>query len=117
MIFKRNPKHQGRTDITDLNEDPIVVWQHRNYFKCVILMALVMPTTVAGFGWGDWLGGFVYAGVLRTFFIQQATFCVNSLAHWLGAQPFDDRNSPRAHVIAAFLTPGEVDLNFPHEFP
>ncbi|KAI8394958.1 hypothetical protein FOFC_21671 [Fusarium oxysporum] len=117
MIFKRNPKHQGRTDITDLNEDPIVVWQHRNYFKCVILMALVMPTTVAGFGWGDWLGGFVYAGVLRTFFLQQATFCVNSLAHWLGEQPFDDRNSPRDHVVTAFVTLGEGYYNFHHKYP
>ncbi|KAF6525322.1 hypothetical protein HZS61_011117 [Fusarium oxysporum f. sp. conglutinans] len=117
MIFKRNPRRQGRTDITDLNEDPIVVWQHRNYFKCVILMALVMPTTVAGFGWGDWLGGFVYAGVLRTFFLQQATFCVNSLAHWLGEQPFDDRNSPRDHVITAFVTLGEGYHNFHHEYP
>ncbi|KAJ3455297.1 hypothetical protein MRS44_013897 [Fusarium solani] len=62
MVFKQNPKRQGRADITDLNEDPIVVWQHRNYFKCVIFMALVLPTIVAGFGWSDWLGGFVYAG-------------------------------------------------------
>lgn len=34
--------------------------------------------------------GFVYGGILRIFFVQQATFCVNSLAHWLGDQPFDD---------------------------
>ncbi|CVL13277.1 related to stearoyl-CoA desaturase [Fusarium proliferatum] len=93
MIFKRNPRRQGRTDITDLNVDPIAVWQHRNYFKCVILMALVMPTTVAGFGWGDWLGGFVYAG------------------------PFDDRNSPRDYVITAFVTLGEGYHNFYHEYP
>jgi stearoyl-CoA desaturase (delta-9 desaturase) len=42
-----------------------------------------------------------------SFFIQQATFCVNSLAHWLGDQPFDDRNSPRDHVITALVTLGE----------
>ncbi|KAM6504563.1 stearoyl-CoA 9-desaturase [Fusarium solani] len=117
MVFKQNPKRQGRTDITDLNEDPIVVWQHRNYFKCVIFMALVLPTIVAGFGWSDWLGGFVYAGILRICFVQQATFCVNSLAHWLGEQPFDDRNSPRDHVITALVTLGEGYHNFHHEFP
>ncbi|EEU33459.1 uncharacterized protein NECHADRAFT_73308 [Fusarium vanettenii 77-13-4] len=117
MVFKQNPKRQGRADITDLNEDPIVAWQHRNYFKCVIFMALVLPTIVAGFGWSDWLGGFVYAGILRTCFVQQATFCVNSLAHWLGEQPFDDRNSPRDHVITALVTLGEGYHNFHHEFP
>ncbi|KLU81813.1 acyl-CoA desaturase [Magnaporthiopsis poae ATCC 64411] len=117
MLLKQNPKKQGRTDITDLNEDPVVVWQHRNFIKCVITMALVFPTVVAGLGWGDWWGGFIYAGILRVFFVQQATFCVNSLAHWLGDQPFDDRNSPRDHVITALVTLGEGYHNFHHEFP
>jgi stearoyl-CoA desaturase (delta-9 desaturase) len=94
MIMKQNPKRIGRTDISDLNDDPIVVWQHRNYIKTVVFMGLIFPCLVTGLGWGDWKGGFIYAGILRIFFVQQATFCVNSLAHWLGDQPFDDRNSP-----------------------
>jgi len=80
-------------------------------------MALIVPTLVCGLCWNDWAGGFIYAGILRIFFIQQATFCVNSLAHWLGDQPFDDRNSPRDHVITALVTLGEGYHNFHHEFP
>ncbi len=95
MVLRQNPKRIGRTDIADLNEDEVVVWQHKNYLKSVIFMALVFPTLVCGLGWGDWLGGYIYGGILRIFFVQQATFCVNSLAHWLGDQPFDDKNSPR----------------------
>lgn len=117
MVMKQNPKRIGRTDISDLNEDPVVIWQHRHYLKVVVTMSLVVPMLVAGLGWGDWWGGFVYAGVLRIFFIQQATFCVNSLAHYLGEQPFDDRNSPRDHVITALVTFGEGYHNFHHEFP
>ncbi|AEO66985.1 767ff969-1030-495c-8f3a-8f34f4ba314a [Thermothielavioides terrestris] len=117
MVMKQNPRRIGRTDITDLNEDPVVVWQHRHFIKCVVTMALIVPTLVCGFGWGDFLGGYVYAGILRIFFIQQATFCVNSLAHWLGDQPFDDRNSPRDHVLTALVTLGEGYHNFHHEFP
>jgi len=49
-----------------------------------------------------------------SFFIQQATFCVNSLAHWLGDQPFDDRNSPRDHVITALVTLGEGYHKYAH---
>lgn len=115
--MKQNPKRIGRTDITDLNEDPVVVWQHLHFIKCVLTMGLIFPTLVAGLGWGDWVGGFVYAGILRIFVVQQATFCVNSLAHWLGDQPFDDRNSPRDHVVTAFVTLGEGYHNFHHEFP
>lgn len=117
MIMKQAPKRIGRTDITDLNEDPVVVWQHKNYLKVVLFMGLVFPMLVCGLGWGDWRGGFVYAGILRIFFVQQATFCVNSLAHWLGDQPFDDRNSPRDHIITAIVTLGEGYHNFHHEFP
>ena len=117
MVMKQNPKRLGRTDISDLNEDPVVVWQHRHYVKTVVVMGFVLPSIVTGLGWGDWFGGLVYAGILRTFFVQQATFCVNSLAHWLGDQPFDDRNSPRDHVFTALVTLGEGFHNFHHEFP
>ncbi|KAH0608541.1 uncharacterized protein H6S33_001675 [Morchella sextelata] len=117
MVMKQNPKRIGRTDISDLNQDPVVVWQHKHYLWVVVFMGLIFPTLVAGLGWGDWIGGFVYAGILRIFFVQQATFCVNSLAHWLGDQPFDDRNSPRDHVITALVTLGEGYHNFHHEFP
>jgi stearoyl-CoA desaturase (delta-9 desaturase) len=117
MVFKQDSKRIGRTDITDLNECPVVVWQHKNYLKCVIFMGLVFPAAFCGILFNDWIGGFVYAGILRIFFVQQATFCVNSLAHWLGDQPFDDRNSPRDHVITALITLGEGYHNFHHEFP
>ena len=117
MVLKQNPKRIGRTDISDLNDDPVVVWQHRHYLKVVVFMGLIFPMLVAGIGWGDWYGGLIYAGILRVAFVQQATFCVNSLAHWLGDQPFDDRNSPRDHVFTALVTLGEGYHNFHHEFP
>jgi len=117
MIMKQDPKLKGRTDVSDLNEDSVVVWQHRNYVPLALFMALIFPTSVAGLCWGDWLGGLVYAGIIRFFVVQQATFCVNSLAHWLGDQPFDDRHSPRNHFITAILTLGEGYHNFHHQFP
>lgn len=106
LAIKQDPKRIGRTDISDLNVDPVVLWQHRHYLKIAIFMSLVLPTTVAGL-WNGLLGGLTYAGILRMFCVQQATFCVNSLAHWLGSQPFDDRDSPRDHIVTAFLTLGE----------
>ncbi|KUJ14433.1 uncharacterized protein LY89DRAFT_686905 [Mollisia scopiformis] len=117
LIFKQNPNEVGRVDISDLNHDPVVNWQHRHYVSVALTMAFLFPCLVAGIGWGDWMGGLIYAGILRLFVVQQATFCVNSLAHWLGDQPFDDRNSPRDHVITALVTLGEGYHNFHHEFP
>ena len=31
MIFKENPKYYGKVDISDLNMNPIVKFQHKNY--------------------------------------------------------------------------------------
>ncbi|CDO56531.1 hypothetical protein DV113_000937 [Geotrichum candidum] len=117
MVFKQNPKLKARTDISDLNEDPLIRFQHRHYMPMLLLASFVFPTLVAGFGWGDFKGGFVYAGILRMLVVHQSTFCVNSLAHWIGEQPFDDRRSPRDHVVTAFATLGEGYHNFHHEFP
>ncbi|KAK8098143.1 acyl-CoA desaturase [Apiospora kogelbergensis] len=117
MLMQQDPKRIGRSDITDLNEDWLCVWQHRHYGTLAMTMAYVFPAVVCGLGWGDYWGGLIYAGMLRVCFVQQATFCINSLAHYLGDQPFDDRNSPRDNWITALITLGEGYHNFHHEFP
>ncbi|KAE9378392.1 hypothetical protein N431DRAFT_329878 [Stipitochalara longipes BDJ] len=117
MVLKQDPKSIGRVDISDLNHDPVVMFQHRYFVPIALSMAFLFPCLVAGLGWGDFWGGLIYAGILRLFVVQQATFCVNSLAHWLGDQPFDDKNSPRDHVLTALVTLGEGYHNFHHEFP
>lgn len=117
MLTKANPKNRARADISDLTTDPVVNFQHRHYLVLMLFSAVILPTLIAGLCWGDYFGGFIFAGLLKSFVIQQATFCVNSLAHWIGVQPFDDRRTPRDHVITALVTFGEGYHNYHHEFP
>ena len=117
MLTKANPKNRARADISDLTADPIVVFQHRHYLVLMLLAGVIVPGIIAGLGWGDWMGGFMFAGIIKYLVIQQATFCVNSLAHWIGVQPFDDRRTPRDHALTALVTFGEGYHNFHHEFP
>ncbi len=116
MLRVQNPKDKAYADISDLNDDWIVRVQHKYYIFFLIIWAYVFPAWISSF-WGDAFGGFVYAGILRAFMIQQATFCVNSLAHWIGTQPFDDIRTPRDHLLTALVTFGEGNHNFHHEFP
>ena len=132
MILKPRRK-PGVADVSDLSTNDIVQWQHRHYLKLVFIMGVIFPTLVAGLGWGDWKGGYVYAGLLRLVFVHhvsvgkgwrtarsclvQSTFCVNSLAHYLGETPFDDKHTPRDHLITALVTFGEGYHNFHHQFP
>ncbi|KAK9680175.1 stearoyl-CoA 9-desaturase [Basidiobolus ranarum] len=80
-------------------------------------MGFVFPTLVPGLGWGDWRGGFYYSAIARLVFVHHATFCVNSLAHYIGEFTYDDKHTPRDHIITAFVTLGEGYHNFHHEFP
>jgi stearoyl-CoA desaturase (delta-9 desaturase) len=80
-------------------------------------MGFLVPILVCGLGWGDYRGGYFYASVLRLLIVHHTTFCVNSLAHYLGDTPFDDQHTPRDHFITALVTLGEGYHNFHHEFP
>ncbi|KAJ6468120.1 hypothetical protein C8R47DRAFT_809047 [Mycena vitilis] len=110
-------RRPGAADVSDLKKDAVARWQERNYPLLVLLMTFIVPTVVAWLGWGDARGGYVYAGLLRLVFVHHSTFCVNSLAHWLGEQSFDDKHTPRDHLITALVTVGEGYHNFHHQFP
>ncbi|KAI0728866.1 delta9-fatty acid desaturase [Fomitopsis betulina] len=116
MILKPR-RRPGVADVSDLSKSAVVRWQHRWYLQLILFMGFILPTLVAGLGWGDWKGGFFYAATTRLVFVHHSTFCVNSLAHWLGETPFDDKHTPRNHMITAFVTNGEGYHNFHHQFP
>ena len=94
-----------------------MIWQHKWYFPLALLMAVVVPTLVAGLGWGDYSGGYFYAGVARLVFVHHSTFCVNSLAHYQGTATYSDGHTARNSFITALVTIGEGYHNFHHEFP
>lgn len=50
-------------------------------------------------------------------FVHHSTFCVNSLAHWVGSATYTDGHTARNHFITALATLGEGYHNFHHEFP
>lgn len=106
MLFKpiRKP---GVADVSDLSRSEVVRWQHRWYLWLILAMGFGVPTVIPGLLWGDWRGGYFYAGAARLVFVHHSTFCVNSLAHWLGEAPFDDKHTPRDHFITALVTVGE----------
>jgi stearoyl-CoA desaturase (delta-9 desaturase) len=115
MLF--NPVNKAKADIRDLQSDPIMNFQHTHYAWMGPGMAFIVPALIAHFGWNDFWGGLVYAGICRLIFVHHATFCVNSMAHYFGNHTYDDERSPRDHIITALVTIGEGYHNFHHEFP
>jgi stearoyl-CoA desaturase (delta-9 desaturase) len=116
MLVKQKANQIGYADISDLNRDPMILWQHKYYPFVSIGFGVIFPTIVAAL-WGDAWGGYFYAGTLRIVFVHHATFFVNSLAHSFGEKNFSDMHTSFDSVITAILTLGEGYHNFHHEFP
>jgi stearoyl-CoA desaturase (delta-9 desaturase) len=99
----------------DLQRDPLVMWQHRNYLAIALAMNIGLPLLI---GWvaGDVIGVFLLAGILRLVASHHFTFFINSLAHIWGYQPYTDENTARDNGVVALLTYGEGYHNFHHMF-
>lgn len=72
MVLKPRRK-PGVADVSDLSKNEVVIWQHRWYLPLIIGMGFVFPTVVAGLGWGDWKGGFFFAGAARLAFVHHVS--------------------------------------------
>jgi stearoyl-CoA desaturase (delta-9 desaturase) len=101
--------------VRDLQADPLVMWQHRHYLPLALTMNIGLPLLV-GWASGDVLGVFLLAGLLRLVVSHHLTFCINSLAHMLGTQPYTVDNTARDNALVALLTFGEGYHNFHHMF-
>ncbi|MFZ5862762.1 MAG: fatty acid desaturase [Nitrospirota bacterium] len=103
------------SNVLDLKKDPLVLWQNRYYLPLAIGVGGVLPLV---FGWavGDWWGGFLLVGVVRTVLVHHSTFLINSLCHYLGTRPYSLGDSSRDSGLVALLTYGEGYHNFHHQF-
>ncbi|MYG40142.1 MAG: acyl-CoA desaturase [Nitrospira sp. SB0677_bin_15] len=115
-LFWKDP-HKDNKYATKLKQDPVVVWQNRYYIP-IVLSGLALPFVV-GFVYGGWiegLGCFLLAGVGRTFFVLNSTFCINSICHLWGAQPHGDSDSSRDSWWVSLITFGEGYHNYHHMY-
>lgn len=105
-------------NVADLRRDPLVRFQERFYLPIAIGIGFLLPTLLGALhsGWVGALGGFLIAGVARVVFVQQMTFCINSLCHSIGRQPYSTRCSARDSGIMALFTFGEGYHNYHHRF-
>ncbi|MDB9917952.1 acyl-CoA desaturase [Pseudomonadales bacterium] len=103
------------SNITDLDRDPVVVWQHKHYATLALSLNLLLPLAL-GWLFNDPMGGLLLLGFFRLVIGHHTTFLINSLAHAWGSQPYSDQTSSRDNPLIALLTYGEGYHNFHHTF-
>ncbi|KAF7369083.1 Acyl-CoA desaturase [Mycena venus] len=115
ILFKSKLR-SGPVDSSDLGKDPLIQWTHHNYFPLAAFFGYALPALIPAL-WNDPWGGFCFSAAMRLTIAHHCTFAINSIAHYLGSTPYDDRLSPRDHFLSAILTMGEGYHNFHHQFP
>ena len=108
-----------RKHTPDLLRDPGLVAISKA-FPWIALGTLAVPF-LAGWAYhGSLAGGlqtFVWAGLVKVFFIHHVTWSVNSICHFSGYRRFDIEDESRNNPVLALLTLGESWHHNHHAFP
>ena len=106
--------------VPDLLDDPVVMAVHRRFAAIVLLSYFVAPFTagvLATRKLSGGLGGFLWGGAMRIFFLHHATWSVNSVCHLWGKRPFQTRDQSRNNALVALVGLGEGNHHNHHAFP
>lgn len=76
--------------MSDLEADPIVMWQRKYYIPLFALLVILFPIYVPYYFWNEslWMA-FWTAFVCRFCIVLNIAYSVNSFAHMYGARPYD----------------------------
>ena len=114
-IFYKGLRGDTYDNVPDLRKDPVLVWQHKHWLSISIVTNLLF-IAIAGLLLGNWLGMAIIAGMLRLVVVQHFTFCINSLAHMWGTQPYARDTTSRDNWALSLITLGEGYHNYHHSF-
>jgi stearoyl-CoA desaturase (delta-9 desaturase) len=121
LCIRKHPdvKIKGKTiDMSDLEQDPVVMFQKKYYLLMVPLITFIMPTLIPMYFWGESLRNSWYIMVaFRYTWSLNVTWCINSFAHTVGMKPFDKNITPTDCALTALFTVGEGWHNYHHVFP
>jgi stearoyl-CoA desaturase (delta-9 desaturase) len=120
LFYRKSNKlrEASRTIImNDIENDSIVMFQHRNNFLISHLFCFLLPTLYGKYIWNSYWIGYFYFGVVRWIFLLHSTWCVNSVAHIWGTTPYNPRISSKQSMITSLVAVGEGWHNYHHTYP
>lgn len=105
-------------DMSDLEADPIVMWQKRLYVPLFAIFVIVIPVFVPWYYWDEGLWQSFWVLFNSRFCITlNMAFLVNSVAHMWGNRPYDKNISPTENFVVSMGALGEGWHNYHHVFP
>lgn len=111
-------ERRNAVDMSDLENDPIVMWQKRLYIPLFALLCIGFPVVVPWYYWNETLWNSFFVNFNSRFSITlNMAFAVNSFAHMYGSRPYDKNISPVENIMVSLGALGEGWHNYHHVFP
>ncbi|XP_029160965.1 (11Z)-hexadec-11-enoyl-CoA conjugase-like [Nylanderia fulva] len=120
LLIRKHPDviSKGATiDMSDLEKDPVVVWQRRLYIVLMPVFCFLLPTWIPCYFWNEKPMFAWYATIFRYTLSLNLTWLVNSAAHIWGVKPYDNSISPTDSYSVGIGAFGEGWHNYHHVFP
>jgi stearoyl-CoA desaturase (Delta-9 desaturase) len=109
LMCKKHPdvkKFGGRIDMSDLEADPIVMFQHKYYLPLALIFGFVLPISFVCY-LGESFAVVWNGHILRYMIGLHIVWMVNSVAHIWGSKPYDKEISPTENYIVGIAALGE----------
>ena len=121
LMMRKHPEVllKGRVvDMSDLRNDPVVMFQHKYYYILALIMSVFVPTIIPWYFWNEKLVySFLMCGAFRYICTLHVTWLVNSAAHLFGKRPYDRKINPAENWFVSLSAIGEGFHNYHHTFP
>lgn len=120
LMVRKHPEviRAGKTvDMTDLENDKLVMLQHNHYIASFLTCGFLLPTLLPHLLWGESLFAAFFMAVFRYVIVLHITWLVNSAAHFFGNKPYDKTIGPTENMFVSLLAMGEGFHNYHHTFP
>lgn len=121
LMCKKHPdvKQKGKQiDMSDLEADPVVMFQKKYYFFIMPICCFVLPALFPYYYLGSSLKVCFFVGSMFRYCLSlHGTWLVNSAAHFYGMKPYDKNISSVNNKMVSMIAFGEGWHNYHHVFP
>ncbi|TMW53323.1 hypothetical protein DOY81_001623 [Sarcophaga bullata] len=121
LMCKKHPdvKQKGKQiDMSDLEADPVVMFQKKYYFVIMPICCFVLPALFPYYYLGSSLKVCFFVGSMFRYCLSlHGTWLVNSAAHFYGMKPYDKNISSVNNKMVSIIAFGEGWHNYHHVFP
>jgi stearoyl-CoA desaturase (delta-9 desaturase) len=117
-LFEKDANDLARSVPDLLADKPLMLIDRLTLFW--LFLGLALPAGIAYLitpTWQSALGGFLWGGLVRLFFVYHATWSVNSVCHVFGSREYNCADHSTNNLAVAIVALGEGWHNNHHAFP